>query len=347
MKDKNESVRIVDIARAAKVSHSTVSRALKNHHSISEKTCCRIQKLASKMGYSNNPYVGAYMHHVRQGKTAAYRANVICLDASSTHSDWKRSGVVRDIFDGAKKRGEELGFSVQHFYFYAKENQSLNLTRMLMERNVSGVLVFPNSVHFLEQDFLHPFLEFPCVCLGMKLKHLNISFAMNDQFLSSQMAHQKLIEMGYRRVGFVLPDFLEPKLDYRFTAGFHSVRAFEKVPRSIEPHFVREARVNLDALGQWIEKYRLDAVLSVRDNVLGWLRELGYRVPEDIGFASLGARREKPDVAGVDQNSLEVGKAGMNQLVELINRNERGGAACQQGVVIEGEWVNGKTVVRQ
>jgi DNA-binding LacI/PurR family transcriptional regulator len=45
-------VSIKDIAKAAGVSHSTVSRALSDSALVSDGTKARIQRLASEMGYS-------------------------------------------------------------------------------------------------------------------------------------------------------------------------------------------------------------------------------------------------------------------------------------------------------
>ena len=44
-------VTIKDIAKAAGVSHTTVSRALRDHPAISTKTVTRIKRLATKLGY--------------------------------------------------------------------------------------------------------------------------------------------------------------------------------------------------------------------------------------------------------------------------------------------------------
>ena len=44
-------VSIKDIARVAEVSHSTVSRALRDSPLISEETTTRIQQIAQEMGY--------------------------------------------------------------------------------------------------------------------------------------------------------------------------------------------------------------------------------------------------------------------------------------------------------
>ena len=51
---KNVNVTIKDIAKAAGVSHPTVSRALNNHPAIAEATRERIIALAEQMGYVPN-----------------------------------------------------------------------------------------------------------------------------------------------------------------------------------------------------------------------------------------------------------------------------------------------------
>ena len=48
------SITIKDIAKAAGVSPSTVSRTLKDHYSISEKTKNKIRKVKDELGYQNN-----------------------------------------------------------------------------------------------------------------------------------------------------------------------------------------------------------------------------------------------------------------------------------------------------
>ena len=45
------AITIKDIARQARVSHSTVSRALRNNATIPPRTAQRIKRLAAKMGY--------------------------------------------------------------------------------------------------------------------------------------------------------------------------------------------------------------------------------------------------------------------------------------------------------
>ena len=54
---KNGLITIKDIAKALKISPSTVSRALKNHPDISEDTKRAVNELAEKMNYQPNAVV--------------------------------------------------------------------------------------------------------------------------------------------------------------------------------------------------------------------------------------------------------------------------------------------------
>jgi len=54
MKKNNKEITIYDIAKELNVSPSTVSRALKDHHSIGKKTKKAVLKLAQERGYQPN-----------------------------------------------------------------------------------------------------------------------------------------------------------------------------------------------------------------------------------------------------------------------------------------------------
>ena len=63
-------VTIKDIARAAGVSHTTVSRALKGNPAISAETTERIQELAQQMGYIPSAVWPKVCFHAKPGPSA-------------------------------------------------------------------------------------------------------------------------------------------------------------------------------------------------------------------------------------------------------------------------------------
>ena len=54
MKNRNKDITIYDVAKALGVSTTTVSRALKDHHSIGKETKKKVKKMALAMGYEPN-----------------------------------------------------------------------------------------------------------------------------------------------------------------------------------------------------------------------------------------------------------------------------------------------------
>ena len=54
MNNRNRDITIYDVAQALSVSATTVSRALKDHHSIGKETKKKVKKMALTMGYEPN-----------------------------------------------------------------------------------------------------------------------------------------------------------------------------------------------------------------------------------------------------------------------------------------------------
>ena len=108
----NRDITIYDIANELNLSSSTVSRALKNHRSISKKTIKRVNEMADKMGYTpnelasslrnnktktigvlisrlNRPFVTSLISGIEEtAQKAGY--NVIIAQSHDSYNDFKR-----------------------------------------------------------------------------------------------------------------------------------------------------------------------------------------------------------------------------------------------------------------
>jgi LacI family transcriptional regulator len=73
------------------------------------------------------------------------------------------------------------------------------------------------------------------------------------------------------------------------------------------------------------------------------LGQAGYRVPRDIGLAVLSVLDGNAD-AGINQNSAVIGEAAVQMLISLIHHNERGIPKVCRELLVEGEWVDGRTL---
>jgi LacI family transcriptional regulator len=96
------------------------------------------------------------------------------------------------------------------------------------------------------------------------------------------------------------------------------------------------------ALKPWLRRMRPDAILTDIADLRGQIERVGYRVPEDLGLATLTLLDGGNIDAGIDQNSEEIGRAAAQLLISLINLNQRGIPAICRELLVEGKWVDGK-----
>ncbi|MEJ0001073.1 MAG: LacI family DNA-binding transcriptional regulator [Verrucomicrobiota bacterium] len=135
------------IAAAAKVSRSTVSRALQNHPSLPAATRRRIQDLAREMGYCPNPLVSALMATRNHPRSASNAATLAVLVAWHPTAKIAPLPTDRRYLTGAKQRAEELGFRFEEFWLDEPGLSQHRLGQILVNRGIVAVLVAPIPVN--------------------------------------------------------------------------------------------------------------------------------------------------------------------------------------------------------
>jgi len=85
-------------------------------------------------------------------------------------------------------------------------------------------------------------------------------------------------------------------------------------------------------------------VLTLYGVVEKWLREMGLKIPEDIGLIQLERRRSAPLTSGMDQHNDVVGASAVEMLIGMIQNNESGIPAFPKATLIGSTWIEGKTV---
>jgi DNA-binding LacI/PurR family transcriptional regulator len=339
---------IETIAHEAGVSISTVSRALRNHPLVAESTCRQVQDVARRLGYAPNPYVSALMSHLRTARPIPYQATIAIADTLPSPGEWKRFSVQRKFQSGAEARARQLGYQLERFWAGAPDTKKDSLTRILLSRGIRGVLIPPLRDYSAKGDELplqHE--EFACVTLGCKVVDPGFHFATNDQYVTGQLAGDRLTELGYTRVGMAIPDYVECIVEQRFSAGFRN--ALERRGVSAPRHAVLRYSMNHGKAEffRWLEAYKPDAICTTFTEMKQWLKEAGLKVPKDIAMAVLDIENDDDEWSGVNQESEMVGAAAVDLLVQLLQRNELGAPVHPFGLTIEGNWRDGKTAPRK
>jgi LacI family transcriptional regulator len=73
------------------------------------------------------------------------------------------------------------------------------------------------------------------------------------------------------------------------------------------------------------------------------IRELGYRIPQDIAVAGTSVL-DIPVDAGIDQRSEAIGRIAVEMLVKQINVRERGEPRDPSRILIESRWKDGNSL---
>ena len=184
--------------------------------------------------------------------------------------------------------------------------------------------------------------EFSAVAFGYSIQPSVLNVVTNHHFHSMNLMLLRLLEMGYRRIGLGVGDDWDEKVENAWLGGLKL--AHWKNPELVPiPPFAHHT----GTLETWLRRYRPDVVVS-NDEVGREIEDLGYSIPDDIGFASLDKRDpEDTIISGLNENSFYIGQKAVDVLVGLLHRGERGIPKVPTRLLVESTWVQGKTLCRQ
>jgi LacI family transcriptional regulator/LacI family repressor for deo operon, udp, cdd, tsx, nupC, and nupG len=183
------SVSIEDVARAASVSHSTVSRALRNSPLISAEVRRRVQEIAQEMGYIPN----AIAQSLKQQRT-----NTVGLVVTSIADPF-----YADVIKGIEETARPAGMSVFISATYNDEAQELAVIDTFHRRQVDGIIVVSSRIARNYQHLRR--LGVPAVLVN---NEANISgqsqhSVLIDDYAGATLAMRHLIALGHRQIGYL------------------------------------------------------------------------------------------------------------------------------------------------
>ncbi len=332
-----------DIARKAGVHRATVSMAFKGHPNIPPKTRERILKIATELGYAPDPMLSALAAYRNRKRPATFHGTLAWLTNSAYGFDW-RDRTLRphfsDYFEGAKAQAQRYGFQLEIFDFNAPRMTPARLASILAARGVQGVLLCPQPRPETNLDF--PWQNFSAVTFGYSLATPHLHTVSATQYRAMRQTVHELRRLGYRRIGLALDGDHDLRTDHNYLAGYlveeHLAGGGSTVPPLPAPY------PDHRAVKQWLRAHQPDAIVTGNYHFLDVLRSLGRRVPDEIGVACPLLPSADTELAGVIENSVQIGSVAVDFLIGMIHRQERGIPENPQRIHVEGRWLAGKTL---
>lgn len=322
-------ISIKDIARAAKVSHSTVSRALQNSPLVNHETAQRIKEIAREKGY--RPSAVARSLVTRRTKTIGVVVTRIA------------DPFIAEVVNGIEEVANDHGYSVFLANSNANPDRELKVVHSFHERRVDGILVTASRVGALYMPLLTE-MRVPTVLINNQHPGEFVHSVMIDNITASFQATEHLINLGHKRIAYIGDQYGFFSDTERF-AGYRRALEVADIPflPDLTSHGDGNAEGGMHAMERLLEAVDPPtAVFCYNDmSALGALRAIrakGKRVPEDVsvvGFDDLFiASYTNPTLTTISQPMRQMGSTAMEILLKLFN-----GASSQNNIKVQGQLV--------
>lgn len=318
----------------------TVSLVLREQGRVSPAVRRRIKLLAERLDYRPDPALSALMTYRHEKQTIRDYRTLAWLTNFQQEHGWRDEVYTRVYYEGACKRAEELGYHVRPFWMRQTGLNPPRICRILESRGIKGLLVapVPAAVGAVALDWS----RFCAVSLCRNLHSPDINVVDHNHYQSMTLAFEEVRRRGYRRIGYAITEYSEEITGRMWLATLMMEQARRsKGEASIPPLVAR--RWNREAFAVWLRRHRPDVVISPHIRVHDWMRELGLRIPEEIGFVWLEVEPER-GITGVCQHFENVGISAVELLHLELMRSAYGIPSMRQTIGIDGSWFEGGTL---
>jgi LacI family transcriptional regulator len=341
---KVSTVNVREIAKAAGVSHITVSRALRGGQNVAEKTRLKVEKTARELGYRPNPLIQAYTTQIRRSRGIAPSCNLAWLPSEPKPGNDLKPWIV-PFLRGAEQRADELGFFLDAT-LNAHQLSDESLQRLLDSRGIRG-LIIPQAAYHYRQPFLGRGIA--AVWIGESPDPCPAHSVSQDYFKNLTTAVDALLACGYERIAFCEHDHATV-MSQGATWGaflFNQQRLKTKIPMLGHLNLTRQREeTSRKRFLKWIKEHQPDVIMTTFFHARDWLEQEGITVPGDVGLAHLSLAPDVAGWSGIDAGPEAIGSAAVDMLVAHILRNEFKSPLVPKLMRLPGRWLSGDTTRR-
>jgi len=316
MTPRSKAVTIVDIAKAAGVSHSTVSRVLNGRPNVASETRANIKRIASELGYVANMAARG----LAGGRLGLI--GVVSIDLSE--------GYILELVQSIDRRMAAQGLELMMCTTRDREESARDYIERLSMTLVDGLIIVLPTVPANTADLLRD--RGVATVLVDQPAHTNASTVYADNRLGAELAVEHLIDLGHTRIGCIVGDPATQAAQDRL-AGWKSTMRKYGLETDDALMFVGDFRADTGV--QAVHHFAtadvpITAIVAANDVValaaIGELQTLGKQVPADvsvIGFDDIpDAVQAAPALTTVRQPLAAMGAAAVELLVHHLDDDD-------------------------
>jgi LacI family transcriptional regulator len=312
---KSPQITLADLAKKLNVSKVTISKALRDHPDISQKTKQRVKTLATNLGYTPN-YIARNLSSRKSGTIGVVVPKI-------AHHFFATA--IETIYDVALEHNYEVILMVSQ---ENAQREALHIQTLLSMR-VDGLLISASK----ETRDLTIFkavekLGVPTVLFDRILEGLNFSTVSSDDETGSFQIVEHAIQAGYTRIAH-LAGYAYTKIGRQRARGYQ--RAMEKHHLPVNPEWIIEGGFSEEdgyqgcmqiLKGGNLPEMIYAVTYPVALGVFSASRAEGITFPDQLDVISFGGSTYNqyisPSITCVEQPVQLIGKRAMELLLEEI-----------------------------
>ena len=307
---------IVDVARAAGVSKSLVSAALRGEAGVSAASRERVAAAADQLGYRTNGWAQ---------RLVSGRSDLVGVLLTDLRNEYHT-----DIVNGIEDAAHEAGFGV--ILSHGRRDRRLLLDRLqgLIDLGVDAVIAVTG--HLDAGALAAASARVPLVVVGRPESVPDgAGWVRNNDEEGARLAVAHVLSLGHERIGFVQG----------------SARPASRARRGAYRSLVADPREFAGAEEFFADGSGLTAVFATNDRLgaelLAGAADRGRRVPDDLAVVGYDntelSRLVRPALTSVDQPRGEMGTAAMAQALALLGSGRAEHLVVAPTLVVRGSTV--------
>lgn len=316
----NQNMTLRDLAKALKLSTSTVSKALRDSYEIGDKTKKKVINYAKKVGYRPNTLAKS----LKEGKSRTIGVVICSIDNT----------FVSQLLNGIDYACNNRGYSIMIMQSKESHSQEIKCIDLLYGRSIDGLLISP-ACETPDSDHLIKYhnLGLPIVLFDRYSDELDLPKVSINNLEASYNATNHLIKNGYTKIA-ILHSNTRLNINIQRLQGYKDALKAHHIP--INEAYIKPCDFHdTDILKQSIETAIQElialpnpptAILATSDQIstqsVSIIKNLGYRIPQDlalVGFTNTTlAATLSPPLSTVYQPAKEIGEIAAGKLLDII-----------------------------
>ncbi|WP_306155099.1 LacI family DNA-binding transcriptional regulator [Roseovarius sp. MMSF_3281] len=311
-KDKKSD--IIAVAKAARVSPSTVSRAFNHPDLVKATTRKKIDAAVRRLGYIRNR-AAQTIHGIRSG-------TIGLIVPTIDHT------IFAELIQSFSDAVAEQGFTILLASHDYSLEQEYALTRKMLEHRVDGMALI-GVEHSKDTYGLLDQQKIPAILLWNVEEGAPIPCVGSDNYLAGKLIADHVTTLGHRDIAALFPPL---DGNDRAARRFDGVQdTLHKAGYHLPAHRVLETTYNIadakQAVGRLIAQGPTPSALLCGNDVLAWgalhaLARAGLRVPEDVTVTGIGdfkgSRDFEPPLTTVRIPAPQIGARAADMIVASI-----------------------------